>query len=385
MLKLTGTLLGGALHAFEGISVIGGNAPAQRNAYCFGIQHLATELLLAHDKGGGGTDVYLPKWLEALARTAGTTSVTAILLEIPPLSPEFIDDPKLEKTVEVTADTILGGCLRRLLPLFGTGSPARKADWILDGVDLRYRYEYSKGQLVPAGRDLRWSVHKNLRDDLAKWTLDLHALRKAYTYLIGMSDDAKRLDDFVVAYCTAAGNVENDVKRKIFAQAAAHCRSVFDGVDEGVKLSVVEFMVEEAKLRMAADQLEYATNVVPKVYPEYGPNAIAYEDLNGVTPAHEFSESIIKYAVAQHLVDLYILGHFFCVDAALKNVVVVVGHEHILTVRKFMTKYRSVVRTQTTWPADSDVSTKITVGPAQLDQLTGNVLQTNVDRSFTIL
>ncbi len=363
-MRLSGTVVGAGVHAFTGMTIVGG-AAIQRTAIFFGIQHLSRPVMHDLEKANApsGTDgkAFVPRWLEELANASGGgVGMTGIFVEMPPFSPEILETPEVAQIIGRAADPILSYTMTRLLPYFRQGGAARTKGWVLDGIDLRYQLTYTGGHLVKYGNDYRRSLHKNLPDDLAQQAIDLQVLRRAYQYLTGMSDDATRLQGLVTWYLAAAGHRDDDVKRGIFAQAAASCRTVYAGMDEGVKLSVVEHFVAEGERAAAKAATDLVANKKDTDY------AVMYT----TTPEAEYTQAVLAYAVAQHLVNVYMLGYVLTADADLRNVVIVIGQDHVMSLRRFFEEYRAVVRA-TTWPRAQDIAQKIT--------LVEGTLQTTVD------
>jgi hypothetical protein len=361
MKTLNGTVVGAAVHHFKGVRILGQMEFPERHVLCFGLQHVLKASYLYLDQENPNTGVgglsYVPKWLEELARTSGQTAMTAILLEFPPLSPEVLELDAVLETINLQADPILAHTIKRLHPLFKAGGLARQNGWVLDGIDLRYRYVYQDGKLVKGSDDYRHNVHKDLPDDMPQCAFDPQALRRFFTYLTGMSNDKSRFDTFVNFFCSAAQNQQRQMKESIFAQAAAQCRSIYTELDEGVKLSIIEHLVSEATAAVKKATEDYNENSKPIEHAQYG--QLQYADLYGKTPETEYTEAVLKYAVGEQMVNLAMLGYIFTPAEALRNVVVVIGHDHVKVVRRFFETYRSIVTCASVWPKKDQVDSKV--------------------------
>ncbi|XXF75794.1 hypothetical protein P2318_22370 [Myxococcaceae bacterium GXIMD 01537] len=353
-MRLTGTVIGAGVHYISNIKIVGSNDMPERKFVGLGIQHKATQELIAYDRAnnpsGTNEETFVPRWLEELARASNGMDMTLILLEFPPFDPAMLEDDLLQQTVNVSADAVLGTAIRRLQPYFRQNGQARQNGWVLDGIDLRYQYRFEQGRLQMVNKELRKSLHKDVNlNGLAPWDMSLQRLRNFYRYLTGMSDDRGHLDTFATDYCAAAGNVNNAVKREIFAQAAANCRTVYGSMDEGVKYAVVEHFVAEAKALKETATTDLATN-------QQDPT---YTDLMGATPEEDFNTAMLCYAVAQHITNVGLLGYILSPEANLRNVVVVIGQDHIMSIRRFFKDFKAIV-SATVWPKEADLAEKVT-------------------------
>ncbi len=326
-MKLVGNVIGARVHFFKGVRLksrlTGANAPLGitvespgKNVLCFGLQHLNAALykgIAANPQQGGGT--YVPHWLESLAKKSGTLSKTVILLEYPPLTPETLELKDIESSIPEAMDAILNHSLKRLRPLFQEGGAARTSGWVLDGTDLRYRFECQDGALVRQQQnEYRQSLHRDLPDDLGTWVPNVQSIAAYYEYLTGLSDNQDAYNQFVGQVIVAGANTNPPAKRAIFSQAAAVCRTLYSTVPAEVRQAVIDFLgpkIQEVADTVTRDNKDLAMN-------------------------ESVAKGVIQYGIGEHLMNLAIIGYVLANDDAFSNVVVVAGDDHIKVLKAFL-------------------------------------------------
>lgn len=325
-MKLFGKVIGARVHFFRGVrlkSVVSSpQAPVTitvespgKDVLCFGLEHLKATTYIDIANGQTQSDgTYLPNWLEALAKGAPNHGKTLILLEFPPIPPEILEMKAIEDTIAEQMDAILNHSLRRLRPLFVRGGVARESGWVLDGCDLRYRYELADQQLMKGDAGLRHSLHRDLSDELGDWEPPPPVVKAYYEYLTGLSDDQNAYDGFVGAVQSAAGGATARSRRGIFTQGAAYCRSIFAGIPEAVRRKLINFLA--AKVPGTAQQTRID-------------NVQLYMD-------ESVAKAVIQYGLGEQLMNLLLFGYILSPEADYTNVVIVAGDDHIKALRSFL-------------------------------------------------
>jgi len=317
MITLSGEVIGARVRFFSLIR------PREKNILCLGLYHIMYRNYLTLNRGGGGAN-YVPKWLEKLAQSS--TGDTLILLEIPPLTPETIELDEIDQTIPFVVDAIIAHSIKRLRPYFKKDGVARKKRWILDGCDLRYRYQVEEGRLVRNEMGYRsQTLHKDLPDGLPNWKPQGPALTNYYNYLTGLSDNKGAYDHFVNEVITAGRNTHKNAKKAIFAQAASRCRPVYKLIPDELKRSIISTL--GWKLYDAANKAEAG---------------LRDPELRGATES--VAQAVIQYGVGEQLMNLYLLGNILQPDDDFRNVVIVAGDAHIDVIIDFLKSPPPVAR-----------------------------------------
>jgi hypothetical protein len=282
---------------------------------------------------------FVPAWLEALARSASSVGKTTILLEVPPFDPAFLELDEVDSTIAEDMDAILNNSLRRLRPLFKAGTVARQCGWVLDGCDLRYRYVHDGTHFVAGDAGLRHSIHKDLDgfDDLGNWEPAGGVVNAYYAYLTGLSDDRTGFDVLVAQLIAAVGNRNGPRRQSVFSQGAAYCRTLYADIPADVRRAACAFFA--AKVPAAAE--------------------LVRKDNEECFMNEPVTKGVVKYGIAEQLMNLALIGYILSDGAEMHNIVVVAGDDHLKVMREFLEDMRhSAFVASTCWSATPEKPTE---------------------------
>jgi hypothetical protein len=185
---------------------------------------------------------------------------------------------------------------------------------VLDGCDLRYRYQHDGNDFVKGDAGLRHSIHKDLDQyDLGNWEPAPGPVAAYYAYLTGLSDDATPFNALVSQLVVAVGNRDGARRRAVFSQGAAYCRTLWKDLPEAVKRAAGAFF--GAKVAAVARKVR--------------------QDNEELFMAESVAKEVVKYGIAEQLMNLGLLGYILS-DSEMHNVVIVAGDDHLKVLRDFL-------------------------------------------------
>jgi hypothetical protein len=304
-MQLGGRAVGAHVRFFKNLRVQ--ESPSSVNLLCFKLWHQGNpkyqNLNRVNDRN------YIPVWLGNLAKNALSMQPTLILLEMPPFFERGL--LKYERILQTApVELILSHSIRRLRPHFGEKGFARGRGWVMDGCDLRYRYDEVGRNLKmhPSGDSRAQSLHRDLPGgDLGATQYGTASIKDYYDYLTTLKGDDKSYKGFVNGMKSDwRFKQQGPVMELIFKQAAFHCRRVYAGVPDKLKRVISKYFFD--KFYEVSRERNWDTR------------------------------ASIKYGFGEQLMNIYLFGYIFSTEGHFRNIVIVAGGDHINAIEDFIKK-----------------------------------------------